>query len=77
MLFDEGIDIVKEYATFYRRGTALYYDTISVPYDSEADNLDSIKDVMSNNVIMDKNIPIFKEDRYFIEKYVFIEEDDE
>ena len=77
MLFDAGIDISKEYATFYRRGTGLYYDTISVPYDSEADNLDSIKDVMSNNVIMDKDIPIFKEDRYFIEKYVFIEEDDE
>lgn len=76
MLLDAGIDISKEYSTYHRRGTALYYDIISVPYDSEADNLDSIKDVMSNNVIIDKDIPIFKEDRDFIEKYVYIEEDD-
>ena len=77
MLLDVGIDISKEYSTYHRRGTALYYDIISVPYDSEADNLDSIKDVMSNNVITDKDIPIFKEDRDFIEKYVFIEEEEE
>ena len=77
MLLDAGIDIAKEYSTYHRRGTALYYDIISVPYDSEADNLDSIKDVMSNNVVIDKDIPIFKEDRDFIEKYVYIEEDDE
>ena len=77
MIEEEDIYINDRYEKFKLRGTAIYHDIISVPYDSEADNLDSIKDIMSKNVLVDKNIPIFKEDRYFVEKYVFIEDDDE
>lgn len=77
MLEEKGIFINDKYEKFKLKGTAVYYDIISIPYDSEADNLDSIKDIMSKNVLVDKNIPIFKEDRHFIEKYVFIEDDDE
>ena len=77
MIEEEDIYINDRYEKFKLRGTVIYYDIIKIPYDSEADNLDSVKDIMSKNVLVDKNIPIFKEDRYFVEKYVFIEDDDE
>lgn len=77
MLEEKDVYLNNDYELYKLRGTAVYHDIISIPYDSEADNLDSIKDIMSENVLVDKKIPIFKEDRYFIEKYVFIEDDDE
>lgn len=77
MLEEKGIFINDKYEKFKLRGTAVYYPMISEPYDSEADNLDSIGIKISNVPVMDKDVPIFKEDRYFIEKYVFIEDDDE
>ena len=77
MLEEKSIYINEEYDRYKLRGTAVYYDMIKIPYDSEADNLDSIRDIMSENVLMDKDIPIFKEDRDFIERYVFLEDDDE
>ena len=77
MLEEKGIFINDKYEKFKLRGTAVYYPMISEPYDSEADNLDSIGIKISNVPVIDKDIPIFKEDRYFVEKYVFIEDDDE
>lgn len=77
MIEEEDIYINDKFELYKLRGTAIYYKVSVTPYDSEADNLDSIKGVLSEKAIIDKNIPIFKEDRYFIEKYVFIEDDDE
>jgi len=77
MIEEEDIYINDKFELYKLRGTAIYYEVSVTPYDSEADNLDSVKDIMSKNVLVDKNIPIFKEDRYFIEKYVFIEDEDE
>lgn len=77
MIEEEDIYINDKFELYKLRGTAIYYKVSITPYDSEADNLDSIKGVLSEKAIIDKNIPIFKEDRYFIEKYVFIEDDDE
>lgn len=77
MLEEKGVFINDKYEKFKLRGTAVYYPMISEPYDSEADNLDSIGIKISNVPVIDKDIPIFKEDRYFVEKYVFIEDDDE
>lgn len=77
MLEEKGIFINDKYEKFKLRGTAVYYPMISEPYDSEADNLDSIGIKISNVPVIDKDVPIFKEDRYFVEKYVFIEDDDE
>jgi len=77
MLEEKGIYINDEYDKYKLRGTAVYYPMISEPYDSEADNLDSIGIKISNAPVIDKDIPIFKEDRYLVEKYVFIEDDDE
>jgi hypothetical protein len=77
MLEEKDVFINDKYEKFKLRGTAVYYPMISEPYDSEADNLDSIGIKISNVPVMDKDVPIFKEDRYFVEKYVFIEDDDE
>lgn len=77
MIEEEDIYINDKFELYKLRGTAIYYEVSVTPYDSEADNLDSVKDIMSKNVLIDKDIPIFKEDRYFVEKYVFIEDDDE
>lgn len=77
MIEEEDIYINDRYEKFKLRGTAVYYPMINEPYDSEADNLDSIGIKISNVPVIDKDIPIFKEDRYFVEKYVFIEDDDE
>lgn len=76
MVIDSGYDM-SEFKIYHMRGSAVYDGEQYKPYDSENGNLNNENEIISDRIIIDKEIPIFKEDRNFIEKYVYLDDDNE
>ena len=72
MLQEKGVNW-NDFANVYKRGSCIIKET----YNITTDNLNATKNeqIIRNRWIIDKDIPIFTQDRNYIDKYVFYEKE--